>query len=134
MQAQQIDLEDKAPTQEYIILNGKDEALEAEIKEVQAVINKAVATTMRYGKLVRVKKGKPCEWKSLSAREHLCHAVVHGHLALGGADIMNVDDETGLPNLFHNITRDGFAIWRYQSDEEKADARRGDLTVINPED
>lgn len=123
----QIDIEDIAPSQDFLIMNGRDEDLEAEIADVIAVASNAIRTTMRVGKLVRVKKGKPCEWKSLSVRKHLTHAVPHATAAHGGDNPMNADDETGLPNVYHAVTRLSMALKRQSIDDEKEAARLGQI-------
>lgn len=126
----QIDIEELAPSTGYVIMNGKDADLEAEIAEVIAEASKAIRDTMRIGKLVRVNKNKPCEWKSLGVRLHLVHAVPHASAALGGKNPMNVDEETGLPNIFHAITRLSMSLTRQKMDEYKLEHRLGQVSEI----
>jgi hypothetical protein len=131
--AQQVDLEEHAPTPEYAIMNGLDDDLEAEINEVIHEVKNAIRTTMRIGKLVRVKKNKPCEWQSLDARLHLIHARVHGNAALGRDDLLNEDGDTGLPNLWHEITREGMALVRLKHQSERIEARSGGTSENIPD-
>lgn len=123
MTALQIDIEDKVPTPEYLIMNGHDDDLELEIDEVIKEAAIAIRQTMRMGKLIRIKKGKPFTLKSFTPRQHLAHAYGHAKAALGGDNIMNEDSETGLPNLFHLITRSAFALHREKSRTESQEMK-----------
>lgn len=127
MQLNQTDLGELVPSPDFLIMNGKDVDLEAEIAEVMADIAQAVKQTMRVGKLIRLKKNKPFTLNSYTVRQHLAHAKEHSSAALGGLDPMNSDAETGLPNVYHLVTRAGFALRRHRIDEEKAAHMSGQI-------